>query len=46
MSGTTYPYWQHEVKVVAKEALKYPSGWQWVKGLLGHRIYGGEKGFN
>jgi len=44
MSGTKYPYWQHEIKVVANEALQYPSGWQWVKGLLGHRIYGGAEG--
>jgi len=26
-------------KTVSNTALKYPSGWEWVKGLLGQRIY-------
>ncbi len=39
MSGAKYPAWNHEVTVIAEGALKYPSGWQWIKGLFGQRIY-------
>lgn len=39
MSGAKYPAWKHEVTVIVDGALEYPSGWQWIKGLIGQRIY-------
>jgi len=39
MSGAKYPYWQHEVTVIVDKALQYPSGWQFIKGYLGQRLF-------
>ena len=39
MSGASHLPWNVETATVAGNVLKYPSGWQWVKGLLGQRIF-------